>query len=84
MQTETLKVTGMTCGGCASKVTNALKAVAGVTDVEVLLSEGLVRVQFNEHQAGMAQLQAAVEQAGYGAKSAQGCHGKSGKGCCCG
>ncbi len=84
MQTETLKVTGMTCGGCAGKVTNALKAVAGVSDVEVSLSEGVVRVQFNEQQTGASQLQAAIEQAGYGAKPAQACHGQSGKGCCCG
>jgi len=29
MHTEHLKVTGMTCGGCTSSVTKALKAVAG-------------------------------------------------------
>ncbi|WP_247869808.1 heavy-metal-associated domain-containing protein [Herbaspirillum sp. ST 5-3] len=54
MQTETLKVTGMTCGGCASKVTNALKSVTGVSDVDLSLSEGLARVQFNEHQTSPA------------------------------
>ena len=33
MQTEALKVTGMTCGGCAGKVTRALKAVAGAIEI---------------------------------------------------
>jgi len=33
MQTEHLKVTGMTCGGCIGNVTEALKAIAGVSDV---------------------------------------------------
>ena len=33
MQTEILKVTGMTCGGCTSTVTHALKAMPGVDDV---------------------------------------------------
>jgi copper chaperone CopZ len=32
MQTEQLKVTGMTCGGCTSSVGHALKAVNGVND----------------------------------------------------
>jgi len=30
MQTELLKVTGKTCGGCTSTVTQALKAVTGM------------------------------------------------------
>ena len=34
MQTEQLNVTGMTCGGCTSKVAQALKAVNGVNDVK--------------------------------------------------
>ena len=37
MQTETIKVSGMTCGGCSSKVAHALKAVAEVQDVVVSL-----------------------------------------------
>ena len=40
MQTELLKVTGMTCGGCTSKVMHALKAIPGVADVKVSLSAG--------------------------------------------
>ena len=40
MQTEHLKVTGMTCGGCTSSVTKALKAIAGVGDVNVSLAAG--------------------------------------------
>ena len=35
MQTELLKVTGMSCGGCPSKVTHALEAISGVSDVKV-------------------------------------------------
>jgi copper chaperone len=40
MQTEQLKVTGMTCGGCTSSVGHALKAVNGVNDVQVSLAAG--------------------------------------------
>ena len=35
MQTEQIQVTGMTCGGCTSNVTRALKAIPGVSDVNV-------------------------------------------------
>ena len=44
-QTEQLKVTGMTCGGCTSKVTHALNAVTGVNDVKVSLTVGETAVR---------------------------------------
>lgn len=84
MQTEIMKVAGMTCGGCVSKVTNALKTIAGVADVNVSLSEGEVRVQFDESRTSPQQLRSAVEGAGYGMAMAHGCHGQHGKGGCCG
>ncbi len=67
MQTELLKVTGMTCGGCTSKVTRALKAIAGVGDVSVSLAAGQATVQYDESATSPAQLKAAVTGAGYGA-----------------
>ncbi len=83
MQTETLKVNGMTCGGCTTNVTNALKAVSGVSDVKVSLSEGEATVKFDEHLATLNQLKSAVEGAGYevNAGNTQKPKGKSG---CCG
>ncbi|EMR00300.1 heavy-metal-associated domain-containing protein [Paeniglutamicibacter gangotriensis] len=36
----TLKIDGMTCGHCVSSVTEELREVDGVTDVEVILSAG--------------------------------------------
>lgn len=66
MQTELLKVTGMTCGGCTSKVTRALKAVSGVGDVNVSLSAGEATVQYDERLTSPEQLEAAVKGAGYG------------------
>ncbi len=37
MQTELLKVTGMTCSGCTSRVIKALNGVNGVSDVKALM-----------------------------------------------
>ena len=82
MQTELLKVTGMTCGGCTSKVTHALKKVPGVNDVKVSLSAGEAAIQYDERLTSPDQLKSAVEGAGYdvGVSAAKG-H-KSKGGCC--
>lgn len=40
MTQTTLKIDGMTCGHCVSSVTEELREVDGVTDVEVILSAG--------------------------------------------
>jgi copper chaperone len=65
MQTEHLKVTGMTCSGCTSTVTQALKAVTGVDDVNVSLPAGEATVQYDERQTSPEQLKSAVKGAGY-------------------
>ena len=64
MQTTTLKVTGMTCGGCVRSVERVLKAITGVTEVEVTLADGMVRVKSDNSQ-GFAQFKRAIEDAGY-------------------
>ena len=61
MQTETLKVTGMTCGGCTSNVTQALKAITGVGDVTVSLSAGEATVQYDERLTSPDLLKSAVK-----------------------
>ena len=47
MQTETMNVTGMTCGGCVSKVTQALTALPGVAHVDVSLPGNSASVDFD-------------------------------------
>ncbi|MGP1680226.1 MAG: heavy-metal-associated domain-containing protein [Burkholderiales bacterium] len=84
MQTELLKVTGMTCGGCISNVTKALKAIDGVGDVKVSLDAGEATVQFNERLTSPEQLKSAVKGAGYGVDATNATHSHKGKGCCCG
>jgi P-type Cu+ transporter len=69
MLTEQIKITGMTCGGCASNVERALKAVSGVSEVNVSLADGEAIVQYDEQLTSLDQLQSAVEKAGYGIDS---------------
>ncbi|MBZ9711738.1 CopZ family metallochaperone [Deinococcus multiflagellatus] len=60
-----LDVTGMTCGHCQTAVTNTLKSVPGVDDVQVNLQTGKAVVQ---GAAQPEQLIAAVQEEGYGAR----------------
>ncbi|XVV06667.1 heavy-metal-associated domain-containing protein [Actinosynnema sp. CA-248983] len=55
-------VQGMTCGGCATKVTNAVQGVAGVQDVKVDISGGRLSVSGPADEAAVT---AAVEGVGY-------------------
>jgi copper chaperone len=84
MQTELLKVTGMTCGGCTSNVTQALKAINGVGDVKVSLSTGEATVQYDERLTSPDKLKSAVTGAGYGVDTTKTTQIPKGKGGCCG
>lgn len=57
-----LKVSGMTCGGCAKSVTNAVKKVAPAADVNVDLKAGEVTVAGTEARDRVA---AAITEAGF-------------------
>ncbi len=84
MQTEIVKVTGMTCGGCISTVTRALKAGFGGRDVDVSLSAGEATVQFDERLTSPEKLKSAVKGAGYGVDATNTAQKQKGKGGCCG
>ena len=84
MQTEILKITGMTCGGCISNVTRALETIRGVDDVKVSLSAGEAAIQYDERLTSPEQLKSAVKGAGYGVDLAKATDGRRSKGGCCG
>lgn len=81
MRTETLKVGGMTCGGCVGAVTSALKAVDGVADVVVSLKPGEARIEFDERVTSPERLREAVKQAGYEVNVADS-ESQAKRGCC--
>ena len=82
MQTEKLTVLGMSCGGCTSSVTKALKAVNGVDDVIVSLAAGQATVQYDEKLTSPEQLKLAVIEAGYEVEPSSTSHQAKAKGCC--
>ena len=59
---ETYRVTGMTCDGCARAVTNAIRARAPAAKIAVDLKSGSVRVD----GADTASVAEAVQEAGFG------------------
>jgi len=65
METITMNVKGMTCGGCVASVTRVLKSVPGVADVAVTLQPGAAKVTFDPARTGGPALRSAVEGAGY-------------------
>ena len=61
---ETHDVAGMTCDHCARAVRTEVSALDGVTDVDVDLDSGVVRVTA-EQPVSTTALREAVEEAGY-------------------
>ena len=64
MTTQTLTVTGMTCGHCVASVTEEISELASVESVAVDLETGSVTVTSSQPLDPTA-VRAAVEEAGY-------------------
>lgn len=62
---KSIKIGGMTCVMCSRAVTDALKGVPGVVDVDVNLGTERARVTYNPQLATAADLRRAIEEAGY-------------------
>lgn len=65
MQTVTLGISGMTCGGCVRSVTNVLKALDGVAKAEVSLEKNNAVVDYDPGKVGIDQLKRSVVEAGF-------------------
>ncbi|HVH22226.1 MAG TPA: heavy-metal-associated domain-containing protein [Pseudonocardia sp.] len=64
MSTSTYTVNGMTCGHCVASVSEEIGEIAGVRDVAVELTTGLVTVT-SDGPLDQADVRAAVAEAGY-------------------
>lgn len=61
-----LRITGMGCPNCATRVRNSLLQVPGVLAAGVELDARLARVNFDDRRTGLADLLHAVARAGAG------------------
>lgn len=81
METYELPVSGVTCGGCANRVTKALLSVAGVTDVVVSGDRSTVTIVGS--RIARPVLVSAIQATGYQVPSASTITlGESGPKCC--
>ena len=65
METLTLKVTGMTCGGCENAVKRGLGRLAGVGDVAASHADERVTVTFDPGAVTAEQIKAKIAAIGY-------------------
>ncbi len=65
METTTIKVGGMSCGGCVASVTKVLGELPGVGKVDVTLEPGQAVVAFDVAQVSREALCAAIDDAGF-------------------
>ena len=65
MESATIKVEGMTCGGCVKSIENALNEQQGISKVAADLDAGTVDVNFDAGLIQLAGIQQAIERAGF-------------------
>ena len=63
MADTTIKVEGMSCQHCVMRVTKALQGINGIQDLDVQI--GTVKLRFDEHLLKKADIEKAIESAGY-------------------
>jgi copper chaperone len=65
MQTEVIKVEGMTCMGCVNSVKNVLEKIPGVDSANVSLEQKQVTIQYDAATTKPSQFKDAIEGAGF-------------------
>lgn len=80
VETEVIRVGGLECQTCVSKLTSVLGQVAGVRDVAVSLETEKATITFEPEVTSKQLLRAAVERAGF--QAIKPVHGEDGN--CCG
>ncbi len=63
--TQTLHVTGMTCGGCENAVKRAVGKLPGVSSVDASHAAEKVTVDFDEAQTSLDAIKAKITTLGY-------------------
>ncbi len=68
METTTLKIEGMSCGGCVKSVTNVLTALPGVAKAEVSLEDKQARVEYEAGRVSIDDMKRVIVDAGFEAE----------------
>lgn len=65
MKTITLTIDNMVCQGCAEKITDILKELEGIKEVETKARKKSVQVEFNTYQIDELKIKAVLSKSGY-------------------
>jgi copper chaperone len=65
IETVSLTVTGMKCGGCESNVTDKLKTIDGVLAVKASSKDNEVNVEFDADKTSLDAIENAIIDAGF-------------------
>jgi copper chaperone len=65
METITLGVKGMHCGGCVKSVTDALSKLPGIQQVDVSLEHSNATIGYDPDKVGPDQFREAIEETGF-------------------
>ncbi|MDR2510248.1 MAG: cation transporter, partial [Spirochaetaceae bacterium] len=65
MMTQTIRIGGMTCVNCQTRIEKKLECTAGVTDIQVDYNNGTARLAWNPALVTLDQIHAAIEELGY-------------------
>ncbi|MDQ3186234.1 MAG: heavy-metal-associated domain-containing protein [Pseudomonadota bacterium] len=65
MQTEIVKIKGMTCMGCVNSVKNVLEKIPGVGSADVSLEQSEATIQYDPTVISTDQLKDAIQGAGF-------------------
>jgi mercuric transport protein len=64
-RTVTLRVKGMSCGGCAISLEQTLKSTDGVEDAKVSYERGEAWIKYDDSKLTVAKLREVIKSAGY-------------------
>lgn len=65
MQTEIIKIKGMTCMGCVNSVKNVLEKIPGVNEADVSLEQKQAVIQYDATTTNTHQFKDAIKEAGF-------------------
>jgi P-type Cu+ transporter len=71
MENASLKLRGMSCASCANNIEDAIRSVPGVSECSVNFGAEQATVTYDPNQTGVAEIQDAVDAAGYSAIAMQ-------------
>jgi len=64
-RTVTIRVQGMTCGGCAMTVENALKSTDGVEEARVNFKSGRAVIKYDDRKVTLTRLREVINNTGF-------------------